>query len=121
MNILDQLAEIKELVNEDKKFKYKNIVNFNCKDIEKELGYANNCHEIEGQLGCLLDVLGKVILQKYFYDIYGNKIDTNIDYINQDIIINAEELQWGEWAANDKPIYLKEHKKTWWLKEDKSE
>lgn len=37
MNVLDQLAEIKELVNEDKKFKYKNIVNFNCNDIKKVL------------------------------------------------------------------------------------
>ena len=37
MNILDQLEEIKELVNEDKKFKYKNIVNFNCEDIKEEL------------------------------------------------------------------------------------
>lgn len=37
MNILDQLEEIKELVNEDKKFKYKNIVNFNCDDIKEEL------------------------------------------------------------------------------------
>lgn len=40
MDILDQLEEIKELVNENKKFKYKNIVNFNCNDIKKELNYA---------------------------------------------------------------------------------
>ena len=37
MNVLDQLEEIKELVNEDKKFKYKNIVNFNCNDIKQAL------------------------------------------------------------------------------------
>ena len=35
--ILKSLDEIKELVNDDKKFKYKNIVNFNCKRIEEEL------------------------------------------------------------------------------------
>lgn len=37
MNALDELEEIKELVNTDKKFKYKSIVNFNCDSIEKSL------------------------------------------------------------------------------------
>ena len=37
MNVLDELNEIKELVNNDKHFKYKNIVNFNCESIEKSL------------------------------------------------------------------------------------
>lgn len=77
--------------------------------------------ELEEKLGCPLDVLGRVILQKYFYDTYGNKIDTNIDYINQNIIINAEELQWSDWDTDVKPTYLKDYKKTWWLKEDRSE
>ena len=37
MTVLDELNEIKELVNNDKHFKYKNIVNFNCESIEKSL------------------------------------------------------------------------------------
>lgn len=37
MTVLDELEEIKELVNNDKHFKYKNIVNFNCESIEKSL------------------------------------------------------------------------------------
>ena len=37
MTTLDELEEIKELVNNDKHFKYKNIVNFNCESIEKSL------------------------------------------------------------------------------------
>lgn len=37
MTTLDELEEIKELVNNDKHFKYKNIVNFNCENIEKSL------------------------------------------------------------------------------------
>lgn len=37
MTALDELEEIKELVNNDKHFKYKNIVNFNCESIEKSL------------------------------------------------------------------------------------
>lgn len=35
--ILKNLNEIQELVNDDKKFKYKNIVNFNCEHIKEEL------------------------------------------------------------------------------------
>lgn len=37
MTNLDNLEEIRELVNDAKHFKYKNIVNFNCDEIKKEL------------------------------------------------------------------------------------
>ncbi len=37
MTTLDELEEIKELVNNDKHFKYKNIVNFNCESIKQAL------------------------------------------------------------------------------------
>ena len=63
MNILDQLEEIKELVNEDKKFKYKNIVNFNCEDIKEELDYASKCHNLEEELGCPLDEAINVLFE----------------------------------------------------------
>ena len=50
--ILKSLDEIKELVNDDKKFKYKNIVNFNCKRIEEELEVIDNTNSGEA-LECL--------------------------------------------------------------------
>ena len=50
--ILKSLDEIKELVNDDKKFKYKNIVNFNCKRIEEELEVIDNTNYGEA-LECL--------------------------------------------------------------------
>lgn len=50
--ILKNLNEIKELVNDDKKFKYKNIVNFNCEDIKKELEAIDNTNPSEA-LECL--------------------------------------------------------------------
>lgn len=37
MTGLDNLEEIRELVNDSKHFKYKNIVNFNCDEIKEEL------------------------------------------------------------------------------------
>ena len=46
-SILKNLNEIKELVNDDKKFKYKNIVNFNCEYIKKELEAIKNTDVID--------------------------------------------------------------------------
>ena len=37
MTNLDNLEEIRELINDAKHFKYKNIVNFNCDEIKEEL------------------------------------------------------------------------------------
>ena len=123
MNVLDQLAEIKELVNEDKKFKYKNIVNFNCKDIEKELGYADNCHKVEGQLGCPLDVLFKAITYGIAYELKNGLIESEphisltecgYGYILCSGSSTRKVIENGEFQTKD-------YKKTWWLKEDKSE
>ena len=50
--ILKNLNEIKELVNDDKKFKYKNIVNFNCEHIKEELEAIDNANPSEA-LECL--------------------------------------------------------------------
>lgn len=84
-----------------------------------------NYLNLEEELGCPLDVLGKVILQKYFYDIYGNKIDTDIGYITQDgktdIVMSVEEWKDGKYSGKDCTIYLKDYKKTWFLKKDGSE
>ena len=81
--------------------------------------------DLEEKLGCPLDVLGRVILQKYFYDIYGNKIDTDIGYITQDgktdIVMSVEEWEDGKYCGKDCAIYLRDYKKTWWLKKDRSE
>ena len=46
-SILKNLNEIKELVNDDKKFKYKNVVNFNCEYIKKELEAIKNTDVID--------------------------------------------------------------------------
>lgn len=51
--ILKSLDEIKELVNDDKKFKYKNIVNFNCKRIEKELESVEKEHKALRSRNCV--------------------------------------------------------------------
>lgn len=50
--ILKNLNEIQELVNDDKKFKYKSIVNFNCRHIKEELKFVDNSNPSEA-LECL--------------------------------------------------------------------
>lgn len=45
--ILKSLDEIKELVNNDKNFKYKNTVNFNCKRIKNELEIIEKSKNID--------------------------------------------------------------------------
>lgn len=69
MNALDELEEIKELVNNDKHFKYKNIVNFNCESIEKFLKALEIIKEKDVNIG-LVKVLGSVeqYNQTYVYD-----------------------------------------------------
>ena len=56
--ILKNLNEIKELVNDDKKFKYKNMVNFNCKRIKEELEAIDNTNPSEA-----LECLDKLVKQ----------------------------------------------------------
>lgn len=95
------------------------------KDKQEFINKLGKLEDLEEKLGCPLDVLGRVILQKYFYDIYGNKIDTDIGYITQDgktdIVMSVEEWKDGKYCGKDCAIYLKDYKKTWWLKEDRSE
>lgn len=70
------------------------------------------------QIGCPLDVLAKLVLQNCFYD--GNK------YIRADIgFVNEEEdkeagYRVGE-SAMGEDFWIKDYKKTWWLKQDRSE
>lgn len=82
---------------------------------------------LEQELGCPLEVLARVLLNNYFYDIYGNIIEADIGYINQEgttgIVMSVEEWENGNYVYGESntAIYLKDYKKTWWLKESKEE
>ena len=96
---------------------------YSSKQLEIDNFYLRNenveYRQLDDQIGCPLEVLGKVILQNCFYDSYGNIIETNIGYINQEgttgIVMSVKEWEMGN------TILLSDHKKTWWLKEDRSE
>ena len=123
MNALDELEEIKELVNADKKFKYKNIVNFNCDNIKEELNYASNCHNLEEQIGCPLEVVFKALKEGIYYKFIETDCKLNKMIVPMSRIID-DKYCWTcpKWTSTTlMNVKLKDYKKTWWLKEDMSE
>ena len=73
--------------------------------------------DIEEELGCSLEVIGKMIIEGCFYD--------GESYRNIDIgyVFDGNEegrvISVSEWE-NGHTMLLKDYKKTWWIEEDKS-
>ena len=77
-----------------------------------------NLEDLEEQLGCPLEVIGKALIQNCFYDVeYDTYRETDIGYIPEEqiLVISIEEWEDGN------TLLLSDYKKTWWLKEDKTE
>ena len=76
--------------------------------IKKELDYAEKCHNLEEQLGCPLEVVEKAL--------------TNGIYINGQeglcIVYRYRKMLTVNQLLG---VWIKDYKKTWWLREDKSE
>lgn len=125
MNALNELEEIKEFVNDNKKFKYKNIVNFNCDCIKDELEYADKCHSLEEQIGCPLEVRCSVVPDSFIYT-FGTSME-NQDIVTQRHVVTISKegftIMYAAATGKDRKMELswKAYKKTWWLKKDKSE
>lgn len=101
--------------------------------IKEELDYAEKCHNLEEQLGCPLDFIFKVLKAPKIY-IEGMNVRSEYDdrfkfhSKTNNYIINPYAIagKKPEVAFIDRWDYgynlrLKDYKKTWWLKEDKSE
>ena len=79
---------------------------------------AKNTIDLEEQLGCPLEKLIQFSKQETVYTIYGTHtneiviVDLNLGRIH--ISINGD-------INNSYCVYFKDYKKTWWLREDKSE
>ena len=86
------------------------------KPLEEELEYADKCHNLEEQLGCPLEVLSK-ILENGFYEYYGYIPPYHFYRID----IFKKEIMYYDEEKNYFTVKLKDYKKTWWLREDKSE
>lgn len=84
------------------------------KDKQEFINKLGRLDDIEEEIGCPLEVVFKAIYSGiYFYDNYYK--DQMMNYI--------PVLKYNHFECGNKPYirYLKDYKKTWWLKKDKSE
>ena len=85
------------------------------KPLEDELEYADNCHNLEEQIGCPLEVRERAF-EKGFYDENGNH------YTCEHYVPYLKEMHTrGIMTHTHKRFKLTDYKKTWWLRKDKSE
>lgn len=80
--------------------------------VEKELEYAEKCHNLEEQLGCPLEVYVKATID-------GIKVDGSTFKIK--VRKDKDGYYFALSNGSCFPFYLKAYKKTWRLEEDKSE
>ena len=74
--------------------------------------------DLEEQIGCPLEKLIKFSTQLTVYTIYG--IHTN-EIVLIDFSLNRIHITKNRDLNNIYTLYISDYKKTWWLKEDKSE
>lgn len=95
------------------------------KPLEEELEYADKMHSLEEQIGCSFMIICRAIKEGIWSSEYWycekEENQNKIRYIFPELTILENE--WG-FDCGDHCYYfvlLKDYKKTWWLKEDKSE
>ena len=100
------------------------------KPLEDELEYADKCHNLEEQLGCPLEVVFKALDKGFYIDT--KKVEKEPSWENPkriSLVGCPKYFRLNLWYktievdrfGNYLEIWLKDYKKTWWLKEDKSE
>lgn len=79
--------------------------------------------DLEEQLGCPLEVVFKALKNGAYLEIIGNKVSDNDMVYHKNISINSSEIILQRTNDSCIVIYRKltDYKKTWWLKEDRSE
>lgn len=83
--------------------------------------------DIEEKLGCPLDVVFKALSNGFKYRAVCHKLGTKQENVEQIIycdyayIYYADDVKAWFISTINECFYLKDYKKTWWLKEDKSE
>ena len=85
--------------------------------VDKGLEYAEKYHKIEEQIGCPLEVREQALVNGiYIENIYGELINFKVM-----LVYKNKELGYYFRIINDGYVLLTDYKKTWWLKEDRSE
>ena len=114
-NEITKLGKIEDLLDE-----------YNVKDLEeldKLLTMATSYEELSKQIGCPLEVLYNAQINGFFDKKEGkiNFYNPVKDFIVIDFRLGKLQVALSMNFCNVITFYLKDYKKTWWLKEDKSE
>jgi len=87
--------------------------------IKTELEYADKCRKLEEELGCQLEVIKKLRKTNYIYRDDGVGFGfIGINFNDEDKLILYNDDECNTFTSD---LRLVDYKKTWWLREDKSE
>ena len=97
------------------------------KEYATNLAYANSMidcvnklgriEDIEEELGCPIDVFITAIKQKGIFTDYGYVETDNVGYTSDNKFVMSVD----RWEYEQQLLLVSDYKRTWWLKEDKSE
>ena len=86
--------------------------------VDEAIQKLGKLEDLEEEIGCPLEVLGKALIQNCFYVAQWNEYrETDIGFIPEEQIFVISIDEW----ENGNTLLLSDYKKTWWLKESKSE
>ena len=106
---------------------YGYVRNYEDTELPEIMEKLGELEDIEEQLGCPLDVVFKALTNGFKFIVSSHKLGTLNQIVNQMIYCDYAYLYYANdvnaWciATIHDCFYLKDYKKTWWLKEDKSE
>lgn len=87
-------------------------------DVESELEYAEKCHDLEKQISCPLEVVGKLRQTSYIYRDDGIGFGfIGINFNDEDKLILYNDDECNIFTSD---LRLADYQKTWFLKKDKT-
>jgi len=93
--------------------------------VDKELNYAKKCYNLEGKIGCPLEVRCEVVPNSYIFT-FGTSMETQEVITRRKVITISKEGIYISYATvngkeRDMILPWGAYKMTWWLKSDRSE
>lgn len=110
-------VQVRKLVNEVKAYRnlMKNYGIPNLEYLEQRIKCSDKYGELEEKIGCSLEVRCQMYIGSIIFDLDRNK------YSITNMIDKYFYATKKPYNGNMILFYYKDHKKTWWLKKDKSE
>ena len=105
------------------------VYNNQIKSFQEIYNKLGKLEDLEEQIGCPLEILVKAIKNGIWFINEDDKLEYIDEALCFNTILNTDKLVFDNYGYHCKniekvkgnQIYLEDYKKTWWLKEDKSE